>query len=82
MIISKKKKNKNLSFIKKLDEFMKSNILTQYESGNNVNDNLNREFNKILKEMNQRKNLIVNAFLNHHFEFLLLVFLLLENRIL
>ena len=46
---------------------MKSNILTQYESGNNVNDNLNREFNKILKEMNQRKNLIVNAFLNHQF---------------
>ena len=63
----KEKKNKNLSFIKKLDEFMKSNILTQYESGNNVNDNLNREFNKILKEMNQRKNLIVNAFLNHQF---------------
>ena len=46
---------------------MKSNILTQYESGNNVNDNLNREFNKILKEMNKRKNLIVNAFLNHQF---------------
>ena len=32
----KEKKNKNLSFIKKLDEFMKSNILTQYESGNSV----------------------------------------------
>ena len=58
------KKNQNLLLIQKLDEFMKSNILTQFDSGN---INLNRDFYKILKEINQRKNLLVNAFLNTQF---------------
>ena len=44
---------------------MKLKILTQIDTGNN--NNLNREFYKILKEINQRKNLIVNVFLNTQF---------------
>ena len=59
----KEKKNENLLFIQNLDEFMNSNILTQIE----LNNNKNTEFYKILKEMNKRKNLIVNAFLNTQF---------------
>ena len=66
--IIKEKKSDNLLFIKKLDEFLNLNLLKQIESGqvNNI-DNKNREFYNILKEINQRKNLIVNAFLNTQF---------------
>lgn len=46
---------------------MNSSILNQIESGKNKDGNLNREFNKILKEKIQRKNLIVNSFLNTKF---------------
>ena len=53
----KEKKNDNFLFIKKFDEFMNLNII---ESGNNMNL-------KVLNEINKRKNLIVNAFLNTQF---------------
>ena len=46
---------------------MQFNILTQFDSGKNIDNNLNREFYKITTEINQRKNLIVNAFLNIQF---------------
>ena len=65
--IIKEKKNNNLLFIEKLDDFMNLNILTQVESGKNIDNKLNSEFYNILKEINQRKNLIVNAFLNTQF---------------
>ena len=64
-----KEKNDNLLFIKKLDEFLNLNLLNQTEStsGKNPDNKLNREFHNILREINQRKNLIVNAFLNTQF---------------
>ena len=59
--------NKNLLFIKELNKFMESNILTQIEDVNNKDIKSNREFYKILKEMNQRKELIINAYMNTQF---------------
>ena len=59
--------NNKLLSIEKLDKFMQFNILTQFDSGKNIDNNLNREFYKITTEINQRKNLIVNAFLNIQF---------------
>ena len=61
------KTNKNILFIKELNQFMESNILTQIEDVNNKDINANREFYKILKEMNQRKELIINAYMNTQF---------------
>ena len=65
--IIKERKNDNLLFIERLDEFMNLNILTQIEAGKNIDNDLSREFYSILKEINKRKNLIVNAFLNTQF---------------
>ena len=59
--------NKNLLFIKELNKFMESNILTQIEDVNNKDIKSNREFYKILEEMNQRKELIINAYMNTQF---------------
>ena len=53
----KEKKSDNLLFIEKLDELIKSNII----------ELSNKEFEEILKEINKRKNLIVNALLNTQF---------------